>query len=288
MRNLTEKNLTDAVVAKFANAPDARFKEIMTSLVRHLHDFVREVELTEAEWFEGIKFLTATGQKCDDQRQEFILLSDTLGISMLVDAINHRMPSGATESTVLGPFYRAGAPEIEMGGTIAQTDTGDPAYVSGRVTSPDGKPIAGALLDIWQTAPNGLYETQDENQPDYNLRGQLHTDKDGRYAFRTVIPVSYPVPTDGPVGRMLKAMGRHPMRPAHIHFVITAPGYERLATHLFAEGDQYLDSDAVFGVKNSLVVKFEENSSADMAKKLGFKGAPFYTTQYNFGLKPAA
>jgi catechol 1,2-dioxygenase len=256
--------------------------------VRHLHDFVREVELTEAEWFEGIKFLTATGQKCDDQRQEFILLSDTLGISMLVDAINHRMPSGATESTVLGPFYRAGAPEIEMGGTIAQTDTGDPAYVSGRVTSPDGKPIAGALLDIWQTAPNGLYETQDENQPDYNLRGQLHTDKDGRYAFRTVIPVSYPVPTDGPVGRMLKAMGRHPMRPAHIHFVITAPGYERLATHLFAEGDQYLDSDAVFGVKNSLVVKFEENSSADMAKKLGFKGAPFYTTQYNFGLKPAA
>jgi catechol 1,2-dioxygenase len=288
MRNLTEENLTDAVIAKFANAPDARFKEIMTSLVRHLHAFVREVELTDAEWFEGIKFLTATGQKCDDERQEFILLSDTLGISMLVDAINHRMPSGATESTVLGPFYRAGAPEIEMGGTIAQTDAGDPAYVSGRVASPEGKPIAGALLDIWQTAPNGLYETQDQDQPDYNLRGQLRTDKDGRYAFRTVIPVSYPVPTDGPVGRKLKAMGRHPMRPAHIHFVITAPGYERLATHLFAEGDQYLDSDAVFGVKNSLVVKFEKNSSADMAKKLGFAAAPFYATQYNFGLKPAA
>ncbi|MGE5145533.1 MAG: intradiol ring-cleavage dioxygenase [Candidatus Eiseniibacteriota bacterium] len=288
MRNLTEANLTDAVIAKFANSTDPRFKEIMTSLVRHLHAFVREVELTEAEWFEGIKFLTETGQKCDDQRQEFILLSDTTGISMLVDAINHRMPSGATESTVLGPFYRAGAPDIEMGGTIAQTEDGDPAYISGRVTSPDGKPIAGALLDIWQTAPNGLYETQDEDQPDYNLRGQLHTDKDGRYAFRTVIPVSYPVPTDGPVGRMLKAMGRHPMRPAHVHFVITAPGYERLATHLFAEGDKYLDSDAVFAVKNSLVVKFEKNDSAEMAKKLGFKQAPFYTTHYDFGLKPAA
>jgi catechol 1,2-dioxygenase len=288
MRNLTEDNLTDAVIAKFANSTDPRFKEIMTSLVRHLHDFVREVELTEAEWFEGVKFLTETGKKCDDERQEFILLSDTLGISMLVDAINHRMPSGATESTVLGPFYRAGAPDIEMGGTIAQTDLGDPAYVSGRVASASGKPIAGALLDIWQTAPNGLYETQDEHQPDYNLRGQLRTDKDGRYAFRTVIPVSYPVPTDGPVGRMLNAMGRHPMRPAHIHFVITAPGYERLATHLFAEGDKYLDSDAVFGVKNSLVVKFEENGSAEMAKKLGFEKAPFYTTQYDFGLKPAA
>lgn len=288
MRNLTEQNLTDAVIAKFANSTDPRFKQIMTSLVRHLHDFVREVELTEAEWFEGIKFLTATGKKCDDERQEFILLSDTLGISMLVDALNHRMPSGATELTVLGPFYRAGAPDIEVGGTIAQTDDGDPAYVSGRVTSPDGKPIPGALLDIWQTAPNGLYETQDEHQPDYNLRGQLHTDKDGRYAFRTVIPVSYPVPTDGPVGRMLKAMGRHPMRPAHIHFVITAPGYERLATHLFAEGDKYLDSDAVFGVKNSLVVKFEANNSPDMAKKLGFKKAPFYTTHFDFGLKPAA
>ena len=288
MRNLTEDNLTDAVIAKFASSTDPRFKEIMASLVRHLHDFVREVELTEAEWFEGVKFLTETGKKCDDERQEFILLSDTLGISMLVDAINHRMPSGATESTVLGPFYRAGAPDIEMGGTIAQTDLGDPAYVSGRVASASGKPIAGALLDIWQTAPNGLYETQDEHQPDYNLRGQLRTDKDGRYAFRTVIPVSYPVPTDGPVGRMLNAMGRHPMRPAHIHFVITAPGYERLATHLFAEGDTYLDSDAVFGVKNSLVVKFEENGSAEMAKKLGFKKAPFHTTQYDFGLKPAA
>ena len=283
----TADHLADALRA-YSQPNDERLGEIVRSAVTHLYAFVEEVGLTRDEWFRGIEFLTAVGQMCDERRQEFILLSDTLGISMLVDAINHRMPSGATESTVLGPFYRAGAPDIEMGGTIAQTDDGDPAYVSGRVTSASGKPIAGALLDIWQTAPNGLYETQDEHQPDYNLRGQLRTDKDGRYAFRTVIPVSYPVPTDGPVGRMLNAMGRHPMRPAHIHFVITAPGYERLATHLFAEGDTYLDSDAVFGVKNSLVVKFEENGSAEMARKLGFEKAPFHTTHYDFGLKPSA
>ena len=175
-----------------------------------------------------------------------------------------------------------------MGGTIAKTEDGDPAISRAASPRPTASRSPARSSISGRPTPNGLYETQDENQPDYNLRGQLHTDKDGRYAFRTVIPVSYPVPTDGPVGRMLKAMGRHPMRPAHVHFVITAPGHERLATHLFAEGDKYLDSDAVFGVKNSLVVKFEKNDSAELAKKLGFDQAPFYTTHYDFGLKPVA
>ena len=284
MRNLTEQNLTDAVLGKLEGATDARFKQIMTSLIKHVHAFVREVELTEAEWFAGIQFLTATGQKCDDKRQEYILLSDTLGVSMLVDAINHRKPGGATESTVLGPFYVPGAPELPSGSNIAQGVPGEPAYFSGRVLTPRREPIVGATLDLWSTDGEGWYDVQ---RPDGTLRARarIKTDAQGHYAFWTIKPVSYPIPTDGPVGQMLLRMGRHPYRPAHTHMIVSAPGYDAVTTHLFVEGDPYLESDAVFGVKNSLVVKFEQHA-AGIAPDGKHMDRPYYTVRYDFGLVP--
>jgi catechol 1,2-dioxygenase len=287
MRNLNEDNVTDAVLQQI-KVTDARFGQIMTSLVKHLHSFIRDVELTEAESFAGIQFLTCVGQICDESRQEFILLSDTLGVSILVDAINHRMPEGATESTVLGPFHRNGAPVLEQGTNIAQgsmAETGTPVVVRGRVTDPSGEPVAGAILDVWQASPEGKYDIQDPNQADMNLRGIFRTDANGEYWFRTVKPSAYPIPDDGPVGDLLHATGRHPMRPAHIHFIIIMQGYERLVTHIFVEGDEYLDSDAVFGVKNSLIADFVLNESTEAAARYGFN-APFYEVEFNFGLKP--
>jgi hydroxyquinol 1,2-dioxygenase len=286
MRNLSEHDLTDAVLQRLQATADPRLKEIMTSLVRHLHEFVRDVELTEDEWFAGIRFLTDTGHMCDDKRQEFILLSDTLGVSMLVDAINHRHPAGATESTVFGPFHRVGAPDLPAGASIAGTTAGEPTFVSGRVTDTDGRPVAGALLDVWQAAPNGLYDSQDPEQGGLNLRGKFRTDAEGRYAFRTVKPANYPIPSDGPVGRMLRALKRHPYRPAHIHFIVSAKGYLPVTTHVFAEGDPYLDSDAVFAVKNSLITTFERHDSPQEAAARK-TSAPFYTVEYDFGLTPA-
>jgi hydroxyquinol 1,2-dioxygenase len=273
-RNLSEADLTDAVLARLGRAEDPRFKEIMTAVIRHLHAFVREVELTEAEWLEGIKFLTATGQKCDADRQEYILLSDVLGVSMLVDALDHKKPTGATESTVLGPFYVDGAPELANGANICLSGGGEPAEVRGRVLSLDGKPIAGAVLDVWQTAANSLYSSQDPQQERYNMRGRFKSDAAGAFFFRTVKPVSYPVPTDGPVGKILNAMGRHPMRPAHIHFIVSAPGHETVATHIFAKGDRYLDSDVVFAVKNSLIADFRPKADGILE------------VNYDFVLKP--
>jgi hydroxyquinol 1,2-dioxygenase len=283
MRNANEANLTDAVLAKLEGAPDPRFKEIMSSLIRHLHGFIRETELTEEEWLTGIRFLTATGKKCDDKRQEYILLSDTLGVSMLVDAINHRKPGGATETTVLGPFYVSGAKDMPMWADIAGNAPGEPAYVSGRVLDVNGKPIAGAVLDVWQTDGEGFYDVQRPGGNEHYARGRFTTGADGRYGFRTVKPVSYPVPTDGPVGKMLLGMGRHPYRPAHVHVIATAPGYDRVATHLFVEGDEYLDSDAVFGVKHSLVVDFKDHPAGPTpdGKK---SAAPFCTAEFDFRL----
>ena len=283
MSNLTEQNLVDAVLEKLQGAKDPRFKQVMTSLIRHLHAFVRETELTEAEWFAGIQFLTATGQKCDGKRQEYILLSDTLGVSMLVDAINHRKPGGATETTVLGPFYVPGAKNMPMWADIAQEAPGEPAYVFGRVLDVGGKPIGGATIDIWQTDGEGFYDVQRPGGNESYARGKFTTAADGRYGFRTVKPVSYPVPTDGPVGKMLLGMGRHPYRPAHVHAIISAPGYEKVATHLFVRGDAYLDSDAVFGVKQSLVVDFKPHPAGPTPDG-GKTTAPFCTAEYDFRL----
>lgn len=279
-----ERALTEQVVASFANTPDARLRTLMQSLVRHVHAFVREVEPTEAEWMAAIRFLTATGKMCDDLvRQEFILLSDTLGVSMLIDAINHRYATGATDTTVFGPFYIRGMPERAYGENMAFS-AGTPALVHGRVLSTDGLPVADAVLDVWQTAENGMYSGQDTAQPHGNLRGRYRTDAEGRYAIATIVPVSYPIPTDGPVGRMLEMTGRHPWRPAHLHFMIEAPGHRTLVTHLFDEDDPYLKSDAVFGVKPSLLVAYRERPAGDeLARAFGLDG-PFREARYDFVL----
>jgi protocatechuate 3,4-dioxygenase beta subunit len=285
MSNNTEEQITQNVLASMANAPNARLKQVMTSLITHLHAFVREVELTEEEWIKGIQFLTRTGQMCDDKRQEFILLSDVLGVSMLVDAINHRLPDGATESTVTGPFYREGAPELPLGATISQDGRGEPTVYIGRVLSTTGSPIPGALLDVWETDENGLYEQQDPNQPDMNLRGKFRTDSEGRYFFIGIKPVSYSIPDDGPVGQLLRSLGRHPFRPAHTHLRISADGFTPVTTHLFVKGDPYLDSDAVFGTKDSLIVDFIRHTSSEEAARYHVT-APFYLVEYDFVLKP--
>jgi catechol 1,2-dioxygenase len=282
-----EDRITTAVLERLGATPDPRLRAMMLSLIEHLHAFVRAVEPTEQEWFTAIRFLTETGQKCDGKvRQEFILLSDTLGVSMLVDAINHRKSAGATESTVFGPFYIAGMPERAAGENMASTP-GEPALIHGRVTTADGRPIAGAVLDVWQTATNGMYSGQDTERPEGNLRGKYRSDAQGGYAIRTVVPVSYPIPTDGPVGRLMAATGRHPNRPAHVHFMISAPGYQTLVTHLFRAGDPYLDSDAVFGVKSSLVVDFEKRADPDAtARRFGIE-TPYYEARYDFALDRA-
>ena len=279
--------ITEQVLRSLDHTPNPRLKTVMTSLIRHLHAFIREVKPTEAEWLQAIQFLTRVGQLCDERRQEFILLSDALGASILVDAVNHHADDGATESTLLGPFYRPGAPELPSGASISRDGRGEPVVVSGRVLSTDGVPIPGAVLDVWQANAHGLYEQQDPTQPEMNLRGRFRTDTEGRYRFITVRPSSYPIPHDGPVGELLRALGRHPYRPAHIHFIVTAEGYAPLTTHLFAAGDPYLDSDAGFGTKDSLVVEFVRHDSAEEAAQHGVR-APFYTVQYDFVLRRAA
>lgn len=284
MSNNTEEQITQNVLASMANTPNPRLKAVMTSLITHVHDFIREVELTQDEWGLAIQFLTRTGQLCDDKRQEFILLSDISGVTMLVDAINHRSPDGATESTIFGPFYREGAAELPMGASISQDGRGEPAVVMGRVLSTDGTPIPDAMLDIWETNENGLYEQQDPDQPDMNLRGKFRTDSEGRYRFVGIKPVSYPIPDDGPVGQLLRSLGRHPYRPAHIHLLVSAAGFTPVTTHLFVQGDPYLDSDAVFGTKDSLVVEFARHDSPEEAARYQV-AAPFYTVEYDFILK---
>ena len=288
-RLTTEDDITGAVLARFGETPDPRLRQIMLSLISHLHAFIKEVRLTEAEWFQAIEILTRAGQMCSDKRQEFILFSDTLGVSMVVDLIDHGKPAGATESTVFGPFHRLGAPDMPAGGNIADRDTtGAPALVSGRVLGLNGKPIAGAILDVWQAQTNGLYDSQDQNPDALHMRGKFRTDAEGRYLIRTVRPVHYPIPSDGPVGAMLKATGGHPWRPAHIHFVVSAEGYEPVTTHIFDRGDPYLASDAVFAVKDSLICDFVRREAPDAtASRLGV-AAPYYTAEFDFRLAPAA
>ncbi len=250
----SEEHSADVVAASFAEAPDPRMREVMSSLVRHLHAFVKDVELTEEEWAAGIGFLTRTGHMSDDLRQEFILLSDVLGVSMLVETINHRSDGGSTEQTVLGPFHMVESPPRELGDDINLEEKGEPCRVEGRVTGVDGEPVPGASLDVWQANAEGFYDVQQPGiQPDLNLRGLFTADGDGRFWFRSIVPQSYPVPYDGPVGEMLEATGRHAYRPAHLHFIVSAPGYRPVTTHVFVAGSPYLDSDAVFGVKESLI-----------------------------------
>jgi hydroxyquinol 1,2-dioxygenase len=283
-RDFDELSITSAVIERFSDVPDPRLKTLLVSLVRHVHDFVREVELTEAEWFAAIDFLTRTGQACSDTRQEFILLSDTLGVSMLVDAINHRQPVGVTETTVLGPFYVANPPVQPNGADIATGNEGPPLYVAGTVTAPDGKPLAGATVDVWHSDEDGLYDVQKPGAK-AQLRARFTTDAQGRFAFWTIVPCFYPVPHDGPVGAMLKASRRHPYRPAHLHFMIAHPGFETLVTHLFMAGDPYLDSDAVFGVKQSLIVRLTEESGPAPGRQVE---GTWHSLDHRFGLKPAA
>jgi len=289
LHNKTEDDITAEVLARFADTPDPRLQQIMLGLIKHLHAFVKEVALTEAEWFQAIEILTTAGHMSDDKRQEFILFSDTLGVSMVVDLISRRKPDGATESTVFGPFHRLGAPELPAGGNIADLDeSGPPTLVSGRVLDLDDKPIAGALLDVWQAQTSGLYDSQDPNLREMHMRGKFRTDAEGRYLVRTVRPVHYPIPSDGPVGAMLRAAGRHPWRPAHIHFVVSADGYEPVTTHIFDRADEYLGSDAVFAVKDSLICDFVRHDAPEgEAARLGID-RPYYTTAFDFHLKPAA
>ena len=254
-QKLTEESITAAVLERIAESPDPRLKEVMQSLISHLHQFARDVHLTTGEWGQAIDFLTAAGHITDDKRQEFILLSDTLGLSALVDLMEHR-DAGArtTESSLLGPFYRLSAPEVQLGADISNGTPGEPLEVTGTVRSAESEAVKGAVLDVWQAAPNGLYDVQDKSQSGMNLRARFRSDANGHFAFRTVKPASYPVPDDGPVGKMLRGLGRHPFRPAHIHFILSAPGFETLTTALYINGDRYLETDAVFGSRPSLVV----------------------------------
>jgi hydroxyquinol 1,2-dioxygenase len=271
-RDLADAALTDAVVDSFTT--EGRFTTVMTSLVRHLHAFASEVELTEEEWFAGIDFLTRTGHITDDKRQEFILASDVLGLSMLVVGINNRRPPEATESTVFGPFFVEGSPAFENGDDLANGAPGEPCDVSGRVVDVEGRPVPGALIEVWQADEDGFYDVQYSDLEQARGRGHLRSDADGRFWFQTVRPEAYPIPDDGPVGDLLRAGGRGPMRPAHIHFKIDAEGYQTLITHVFADGDEHLDSDAVFGVRENLIAEFQRGEDGRWRMTYDFVLAP--------------
>jgi hydroxyquinol 1,2-dioxygenase len=287
MRNITEHNITDAVIARFDNCTDPRLKEVLSSLVRHLHGFVRETRLTEAEWMRGIEFLTATGHITDAKRQEFILLSDTLGVSMLTVAQNHASRAGTTEATVVGPFHVADAPRFADGADIANGAPGEPLFVAGRIRGGDGEAIAGATVDVWQSDEEGFYDVQYAGLDGHRARGVLTSDAQGGFRFRSVMPVAYPVPTDGPVGQMLVASGRHPWRPGHVHFMIQAPGYRTLTTHVFRADDPYLDSDAVFGVRESLIGEFIPHAPGTGAHGREV-GGRYHTLAFDFVLQRAS
>ena len=280
----TEENSVEVVTGRNANAADPRLKQVMEVITRKLHEAVKEIEPTQEEWFQTIMFLTKTGHLCNEWRQEFILLSDVLGVSMLVDAINNRKPSGASESTVLGPFHVADAPEMPMGANICLDHKGEDMFIHGRILDTRGQPVADAVLDVWQANDEGFYDVQQKGiQPDFNLRGVFRTGADGRYWFRAVKPKFYPIPDDGTVGKLLGALGRHPYRPAHLHFILKADGFETLTTHIFDPDDPYINSDAVFGVKESLLAEFRRVDDAERARKLEFDGW-FWEVEYDFVL----
>lgn len=275
MRNLDQNTITEAVLARHANTENPRLKTIMSSLVTHLHAFAREVELTEDEWFKGIEFLTRCGHITDDKRQEFILLSDLLGLSMLTVAMNNDKPAGCTEASVLGPFHVEDAPHYALGADISNGARGIPCVVRGTVCGIDGKAVPNAHIDVWQSDAEGLYDVQHADIDHAQGRGILNADSEGRYHFRSILAVPYAIPNDGPAGELLKAVGRHPWRPAHLHFLIKADGYETLITHVFRSDDPYLDSDAVFGVRQSLIADWKQQADGS------------YLVEYDFVLNPA-
>ena len=280
----TEENSVEVVTGRNANAKSERLKEIMSVITLKLHEAVREIEPTQEEWMEAILFLTRTGGMCNEWRQEFILLSDVLGVSMLVDAINNRKPSGASESTVLGPFHVADAPELPMGANICLDSKGEDMVISGRILDIEGNPIKDAVIDVWQANDEGFYDVQQKGlQPDFNLRGIFRTGADGTYWFRAVKPKYYPIPDDGPVGQLLAQLGRHPYRPAHLHYIISADGFETLTTHIFDPDDPYIHSDAVFGVKESLLAEFRLTEDQVRARQLEFSGK-FWEVNHDFVL----
>lgn len=289
MPQFNELDLTAAVVRSFDDAPNPRAKFLMTELVKSLHDFVRRTDLSFDEWAYAIDFLTRTGHKCTPTRQEFILLSDVLGVSMLVDAVNHREREGATQTTVLGPFYVGEHKPTPHGTDISGDAGGERMFVQSRVTDLTGKPLAGVPVDVWHADDDGFYDSQKASYETQgpSLRARFITDADGRFFFRTILPCSYPIPTDGPVGEMILQTARHPMRPAHVHFLVNAPGYEPLITHVFIEGDKYLDSDVVFGVKDELVSKIEKRDDPLMPDGKA-AAAPWHLMTYDFRLKPGA
>lgn len=281
----TDDAVTAEAVDSLRGTDDPRLRELLTALVRHLHAFTRETRLTRREWQAAIEFLTETGQTCTDTRQEFILLSDVLGLSMLVETVNGHSDPGSTESTVLGPFHMTESPVRELGADIDLVGVGEPCVVSGVVRSADGTPLPGAVLDVWQADPHGFYDVQQPDvQPPGNGRGLFTADGEGRFRFRTCVPSAYPIPTDGPVGALLKATGRHPYRPAHIHFIVSAAGHAPVTTHIFVAGGEYLDSDAVFAVKESLVKDFTPTDDPALAAEYGVPN-PFRHARFDLVLE---
>ena len=288
MAYVTEKTLTDVAMKRWSDIPDPRLQQVMTALVKHVHAFVRDIEPTEAEWATAIDFLTRTGQMCNEKRQEFILMSDVLGVSMLVDAINHRRPSGATPSTVEGPFHVPDAPAVANGGNMAANAPGIACFVSGTVRGLSGEPIAGATLDLWQTDGEGYYEAQREGIEGAWMRGLYRSQGDGSYLIRTVAPIAYTIPMDGTIGELMNRTNISHMRPAHIHFAIKAPGYHGLVTHLFQSGDTYIDTDVVYGVKEPLIVEFKKMPAGSKAPSGEILNEPFYVVHYDFVLEKMA
>jgi hydroxyquinol 1,2-dioxygenase len=283
MQLVTEDNITDLAVERWATAKDPRLAQIMTALVRHLHDFAREVRLSEAEWMAAIQWLNRTGQISDEKRQEFILASDVLGLSMLVVQMNHRLDPDATPNTVLGPFHIDGSPPLAFGADMSEGIAGAPLFVHGTVRDLSGAPVGGAVLDVWQADGDGMYEAQlpvDEAR----LRAKYTTREDGSYCVRTVAPLGYAIPMDGPVGELVGATEISHFRPAHVHVLIDVPGFEPLITHLFQEGADYLDSDVVFGTKEELVVAFEERQAGPTPDGGAING-PWLSAEYDFVLQ---
>ncbi len=280
----SEANSAETVIEQINDAPNQRLAQVMRSAIAHIHAFVKETEPTMEEWEQAIGFLTATGKICDSKRQEWILMSDVLGVSMLVDTINSRRPSGATENTVLGPFHVEDVPSREMGSSIADLNEGEPLFVSGRILDLKGNPVAGAKVDTWQASHDGFYDNQQPDvQPEHNLRGIFTTGDDGKYWYKAIKPSYYGIPNDGPVGQMLGSLGRDHMRPAHLHYIISAPGYETVVTHIFDSADQYLKNDAVFGVRKSLICDFTLVDDSKLAEQLGLPN-PFWNSEMDFVL----